>query len=286
MQNIILIIFIIIRICSNPIAGVIQKKLSSDMDAIVINFYSYLFLSLLCLSEINLIKDFNYTNEFISLVLICGILCTLGMICMIKAVNIGELSVLGPINSYKSIIGLIIAFIFLKEIPSVQGIIGMILIIYGSKFILYSKEEKPSLNVFKRKDIQLRFLAMTLTAIEAVLLKKIILISSVEICFMFWCFTGCLWSFVILMISRQKIKIKGYKEGIYLIIIALCLGLMQYSTNYVFEKMNVGYALALFQLSAIVTVLLGAKFFKEKNIIYKLTGSFIMVIGSWFIIFG
>ena len=136
MQNIILFIFIIIRICSNPVAGVIQKKLSVRRGAIVINFYSYLFLSLLCLSKINLIKEFNYTNEFISLVLTCGILCTTGMICMIKAVRIGELSVLGPINSYKSVIGLIIAFIFLKEIPSFQGIIGMILIIYGSKFIL------------------------------------------------------------------------------------------------------------------------------------------------------
>ncbi len=284
MQNIILIIFIIIRICSNPLAGVIQKKLSVRRGAIVINFYSYLFLSLLCLSKINLIKSFNYTNEFISLVLICGILCTTGMICMIKAVKIGELSVLGPINSYKSVIGLIIAFIFLKEIPSVQGIIGMILIIYGSKFILYSKEEKPSFNVFKRKDIQLRFTAMTLTAIEAVLLKKIILISSVEICFIFWCFMGLFWSLILMFISDKKFIIPNRKDMALMFITGLLLGLMQYSTNFVFERMNVGYALALFQLSAIVTVLLGAKFFMEKNIMYKLTGSFIMIVGSYLIL--
>ena len=45
------------------------------------------------------------------LVLFAGLLCTLGNICLIKAINLGELSVLGPINSYKSIIGLIFAFI-------------------------------------------------------------------------------------------------------------------------------------------------------------------------------
>lgn len=59
---------------------------------------------------------------------------------------------------------------------------------------------------------------------------------------------------------------------------------MQYSTNYVFLKMNVSYALALFQLSAIVSVFLGYKIFSEKNIAKKLFGSVIMVIGAVLII--
>ena len=59
---------------------------------------------------------------------------------------------------------------------------------------------------------------------------------------------------------------------------------MQMTTNYVFEKMNVGYALAIFQLSTIVSVVLGYKFFKEKDIGKKLLGSFIMVTGSVLII--
>jgi drug/metabolite transporter (DMT)-like permease len=48
--------------------------------------------------------------------------------------------------------------------------------------------------------------------------------------------------------------------------------------------MAVGYALSLFQLSTIVSVLLGHKFFKELNIRKKLIGSAIMIMGSVIII--
>lgn len=284
MSKFLLIIFIIIRIISNPVANVFQKKLSDDNSPFVINFYTYLFLSLICCFQLSILNQYIFTNEFIILVLVCGILCTLGMICMIKAVSLGELSVLGPINSYKSIISLVIAFFLLKEIPTITGLAGIILIVAGSRYIFTEESSNFSLNLLKRKDIQLRFLALTLTAIEAVLLKRIILISSVEICFMFWCFTGFFWSLILLFIFRKTPIMKKKAEYIPVLLIALCLGLMQYSTNYVFDKMYVGFALAVFQLSSVVTVFLGYKFFHETNIIKKLIGSIIMITGSCLII--
>lgn len=48
--------------------------------------------------------------------------------------------------------------------------------------------------------------------------------------------------------------------------------------------MEVGYALALFQLSTIVSIFLGYRIFKEENIMKKLIGSVIMVAGSVMII--
>ena len=55
---------------------------------------------------------------------------------------------------------------------------------------------------------------------------------------------------------------------------------MQYSTNYVFSKINVALALALFQLSTILSVILGVSIFKEKNIVQKIVASLIMIIGA------
>ena len=55
---------------------------------------------------------------------------------------------------------------------------------------------------------------------------------------------------------------------------------MQYSTNFVFAKMNVAYALALFQLSTLLSVFLGVSIFKEKNLKKKLIGSLIMITGA------
>jgi drug/metabolite transporter (DMT)-like permease len=59
---------------------------------------------------------------------------------------------------------------------------------------------------------------------------------------------------------------------------------MQLTTNYAFANMQVGYALSLFQLSIIVSVLLGYKIFKEQDVRKKLIGSGIMIAGSIIII--
>ena len=286
MIDIITIFFLIIRIISNPIANLFQKKLTEEISSFSINFYTYLILSIGCIPLVkNYISLETININFLSLVLLAGFLCSLGTVCMIKAVNIGELSVLGPINAYKSIVGLVVAILFLKEIPSLIAVIGIFFIIVGSKYIFEAESGSFSLNIIKRKDIQLRFFSLILTGIEAVILKKIILISSVETCFIFWCFMGLLWNLIFILIFNKNIKLKSSKIFFMLIFIAICLGLMQFSTNFVFDRMNVGYALALFQLSSIVTVFLGHKFFKEKNPKRKLIATFIMIVGSILIIF-
>lgn len=64
-----------------------------------------------------------------------------GAVCncfMVMALEKGELSVLGPINSYKAVIGLIFGMLILHEIPNMYGIMGILLIISGSYFILES----------------------------------------------------------------------------------------------------------------------------------------------------
>ncbi len=282
--SLLLVIFLIIRILSNPIANVFQKKLAVENSSLTINFYTYTLLSLCCLPFLNLVFSQTYSLYFWFIVFMCGFLCTLGILCIIKAINIGELSVVGPINSYKSIVGLIASLFLLKEIPSLFGLLGMFLIIWGSKFIFVSSAEGFSFKLFKRKDIQYRLIALVLTGIEAAFLKQIILMSSVEAGFILWCFMGAFWSFVFLIITKKKFALASKSNYFAIIFIALCLGLMQYSTNFVFEKMNVAYALALFQLSSLVTVFLGYEVFKEKNLKAKIIGTCIMIIGSCFII--
>lgn len=284
MSNLITILFLFVRIISNPIANALQKKISINLSSTVINFYTYLILSIMCIPLYKNVDITALTPSFLFYTLTAGFLCSIGTLCLIKAVSLGELSILGPINSYKSVVGLIAAFVFLKEIPDVFGILGMIMIIWGSYYIFESTQEGFSPKIFLRKDIQYRFLALILTGIEAAILKQIIIMSSVEVCLIFWGLTGLLWSFIMVLIFKKSIKITNTKITYNLIIIAFCLGLMQYSTNYIFSKINVGYALALFQLSSLITVFLGYKMFKEKNITKKLVGTTIMIIGSCLII--
>ena len=108
--------------------------------------------------------------------------------------------------------------------------------------------------------------------------------SSVQAGFILWCFMGAFWSVIFILITKKKFILARKSQFIQTIFIALCLGLMQYSTNFVFEKMNVGYALALFQLSSLLTVFLGYEIFKEQNLKEKIIGTCIMIVGSCFIL--
>lgn len=278
------ILALLIRIISNPLANLVQKIQSEKHNAVLINTYSYFFLSLACIAPTIMNNWSGYGLNFWLYALLAGILCTLGSICLIKALQIGEMSVLGPINSYKCIVGLIIGYLLLGEIPSIYGILGILLIIFGSWFIFDTVNEGFSFKLLLRKDIILRFCALFFTGCEAVVLKKIILISSVGESFILWCFTGFLFSILLLIVFRVKPERISGKDLFSCAGIATCLGLMQLSTNFVFERMNVGLSLALFQLSSVIAVIFGYKVFKEEHFLKKLTGSIIMIIGSCMIL--
>lgn len=274
---------LVARILSNPTANVLQKRLAQKNSAILINLYSYLFLSLFCVYPA-LNNNWHYELNYWGYVALAGILCTLGSVCLIKALQCGEMSILGPINSYKCIVGLVLGFIILGEVPTLEGFLGVALIIFGSWFIFDTVDEGFSFKLLQRKDVILRFCALIFTGCEAVVLKKIILMSSVVESFILWCFSGVIFTFVLMFVYRVKFRVFMKKDFLGCIGIALCLGIMQLSTNIVFEHFNVGLSLGLFQLSSVVAVIFGYKIFQERNILKKLLGSVIMILGSCFIL--
>ena len=273
-----------VRVLSNPSANIFQKKLSERHSAILINLYSYAFLTLFCLYPL-LTNDWGqYNAVFWLYVGLAGMLCTLGSVCLIKALQYGEMSVLGPINSYKCIVGLVIGFFALGEIPSIFGLLGVVLILLGSWFIFDTVPEGFSFKLLLRKDIILRFCALFFTGCEAVVLKKIILLSSVGECFMLWCLSGFVFTLILACCFRVKMSMISKKDFSETFLIALSLGLMQYSTNVVFKYIDVGLSLALFQLSGVVTVLAGYYIFREGSLVKKLAGTFVMILGSCLIL--
>jgi len=282
-------IAIFLRIFSNPIGNVFQKQLTAKwIHPLFVNFLTYFLLSIVCLFIAALIHWPALPQQFWIYSVLGGIVGALGNGFLVKALQQGDLSVLAPINSYKSVVGIFGGIILLGEVPNLYGILGIALIIYGSYFVLDTTEEKFSLALLKKSEIQYRLWAMILTAIEAVFVKKVILASSTTMAFISWCAMGAVFSFVLLLVYRLDIKKEAKKIGKVDIqkfgFLIVCIGTMQFTTNYVFEHMAVGYALSLFQLSTIVSVLLGYRYFKEQDIRKKLIGSAIMIAGSIVII--
>ena len=266
---------ILIRIFSKSYLNVFQKILTNKgQKSSVINFYTYLGLSICGLFFLN---KLTLSSGILIYVLIMGFLGSLGNYFIIKALSLGDLSAIAPINSYKPIVAMIIGFLYLKEIPSLTAFLGIALIIFGTYFVLGTKSQ----TAINSKAILYRVFALIFSGTEAIFIKKIILLSGITNAFFLWAFSGLLFSLLFLTISRHKPQIKSYKHQLLLV---LAVGIMQYSTNYVFARMNVSYALALFQLSTILSVFLGANLFKEENFKEKLIGSIIMAIGAVVII--
>ena len=164
----------------------------------------------------------------------------------------------------------------------------MALIIMGSYFVLDTTEEKFSWALFRLPAIQYRLAALILTGIQAVLDKKVIEHSNLTIAFAGWSIFGAGFSLVFILFTKVELKNEVKKInstiGIKYLLLVLTVGLMLASTNYTLSHMPVGYALALFQLSILLTVILGHQFFNEQHLIKKLIGASVMILGSVLII--
>ena len=270
---------LIFRIVSNPIANACQKKLGEANSSLWVNFYVNLLMSIVCVIPAFLVNWRVYSAEFWCYVLGAGLFCSLGTVCLIKALYYGELSILGPLNSYKSVVGLISAFFLLGELPPLVSIFGIFLIVVGS-LILITPNKGNCLAKNLWLSIALRVLALVFTGFEASMLKKIILLSSPQISFILWCFSGLVFGSVFVAFCGKKFNFPQKNDWKLYFLAAICLSVMQFSTNIVFSKMEVGPALALFQLSSVVNLFLGFKIFHEGDMIRKFIGTVIMIIGS------
>ncbi len=280
---------VIIRILVNPFSNVLQKQITlKGQHPLFINLTTYTLLAFISVFLIYDISIQSLDTEFWIYSIAGGITGALGNGFIVKALDKGDLSVLGPINAYKSIVGMLFAFIIIREVPNIWGLMGMGFIIVGSYFVLDTTEEKFSWQLFKTPAIQYRLAALVLTGIQAVLDKKVIEHSNLEIAFAGWSIFGAGFSFVFILFTKVSIqkefKIVDRAILVKYFLLVLTVGLMLASTNYTLSHMPVGYALALFQLSILLSVVLGHRFFNELHLFKKLMGATIMVIGSALII--
>ena len=168
----------------------------------------------------------------------------------------------------------------------------MLLILAGSYFVVDRDASDPRRNAFVRffreRGIQLRFAALFLSATEAIFLKKAILLSSPLTTFVLWSMLGLPVAAAAVAIllrgqAAEQIVILRTQARTY-VWLAVTTGLMQLTTVLTFGTLQVGYSLALFQMSTLVSVFLGHRFFQEQNIRERLFGSMVMVAGAVLIV--
>lgn len=291
---------ILVRIIANPLANVFQKQLTHrTADPLFITTATYGFLTLTCLAFWPYIQVSGLSGGFWGSMLACAGLAVVGNVFLVRAMHLGDLSVLGPINAWKSVVSMAVAVVLLGEIPGWAGLAGVVLMVVGSYVVLNTKPTATTpetdlsifrnrLSVLARPDVRLRLIALVCSGIDGVFLKKAILLSTPFTAFFGWCGLGFALSGVWVAVSlrgqwRAQTQLLAQQWPLVLGVFA-SVRLMQVATNYAFSGTQVSYALALFQTSALLSVLFGYRFFGETDIRRKLIGAAIMVAGAVLII--
>jgi drug/metabolite transporter (DMT)-like permease len=288
-------IFVATRIIANPLSNVFQKQLTQrSANPVFIIAAVHALLTLMCLPFLFVLeaqKALLGPEVWVNMV-ICALLAVAGNVLLVYALKSADLSVLGPINAYKSVIGLVLGIFLIGELPTSLGVAGTLLILVGSYFVVDTAVDQPRGNAFVRffreKGIQLRFAALGLSATEAVFLKKAILLSSPLTTFVLWSMLGLPIAAVAIAIllqgkTTEEIRILRKNSRTYLWL-AITTGVMQLTTVLTFGKLQVGYSLALFQMSTLLSVFLGYRYFQERQIRKRLFGSIVMVAGAVMIV--
>ena len=289
-------LFVLLRVVANPAANVFQKQLTQRAAHPL--FIIGVTHALLTVATLPILaagagaRSLALGTAFWANMGICAVLAVSGNVVLVFALRSSDLSILGPINAYRAVLGLVMGVYLLGEVPTAYGLAGVLLIVAGSSVVVDrvpgQRAGTAVLRLFREPGVRLRFAAMFLSATEAVFLKRAVLLSTPAITFLFWAILGfpVAAAAVALLLHGEvgeelgRFRRQWRRYGW----LAFATGSMQLATLLTFGALQVGYSLALFQLSTLVSVFLGYRYFRERNIGRRLAGSAVMVVGAVLIV--
>ena len=276
------------RLLSSSFANVFQKKLAHfGLHPFFIVMVSYLVLSLICLPLLGFINTTSLSQTFWINIFFAALLDMAGTLFLVMSLSKTDLSIFGPLNAYKVVISMFLAMIFIGEVPSLQGFIGIAIIVLGS-FLLFPKTNTSNhsniLNLLTNRGVQYRFLSILLFSIGTLPLKNAVVAGDALSTTVFWCLIGFPFAIIahkVFIRSAIQHDIEQSKRHLnYFVYLGILIFLMQYMTMMVFSQLLVAYSLALFQLAMVLQVFLGYKIFKEKDVLRRLGACAVMISGS------
>ena len=286
--NAVELLYIAGRLVFSLTSNIYQKKLAhAGLHPFFIVAATYGVLSicaapLLGFIQIKQLSSAFWLNAFLASAFDVG-----GWLLLVTSLAKTELSVFGPLNAYKVVASMLLAMLFLHEMPSLQGFVGVAVIIIGSYFLTPSTDGPKAnkiMQLLKNKGVQARFLSIFLFAIGTIFLKQSVVDGGPLATMIFWSLMGL----PLVLVSNQLFLANGIKANLIaakqhtttLLMIGLMVFAMQLLTLLLLAKMMVAYALALFQLGMVLQVLAGYQVFNEPHIAKKLLACLVMAAGS------
>jgi uncharacterized membrane protein len=227
------------------------------------------------------------TPKFWLALLIGGGLNVFTNLIYMRAIKLSDLSITIPLITFTPLFMLLTSPLILGEFPNIYGIIGIILIVSGSYILNFKEKSKGYLAPFKallkEKGPRLMLLVAFIWSITANFDKIGIQNSSV----FFWpvavnAFIAV--GFIPVILTRSKGKLKQIKTNYKTLVpIGFLHGIMIVVQMVAVSMTLVAYVISIKRTSAVLSVVFGSLFFKEKGLKERLVGSLIMIAGVVFI---
>lgn len=213
---------------------------------------------------------------------------TFALILYVKAISISEISISLPFLSLTPLFLIFTGYMILGEKASYVAILGIFLIVSGSYIMgipgFKRKIVEPFKYVLRNKGVRLVIFVAFLYSITSISGKELVLHSSP----VFFSFYYTLIMNIVLMAPG----LKGMKKSLWrpckkwLIGAGLSYAVMTLAHMTAIEMTQVSYMIAMKRLSGVISVFYGWLFFREGEIVPRLAGSLLMVLGAILITIG
>ena len=276
----------------NSIKGVFSKKSVKNIDEYIVAWALRFFTSLFLLVAFLFIEIPETGDRYLMALLISGSVNVVTTVLAMKALKYSDLSIVAPIATLTPLFLLIISPLIIGEVPTIFGLFGVLLIVFGS-YMLNIKKKKdgyfaPFKALLKERGALLMLLVAFLWSISSSF-DKIGVQNSAPI---FWAISVnafvTLILFPVALFRLRKLKSSFTNRKLFrglktLIPMGIATALMLACQMTAINMALVIYVSSIREASAIISVLFGYFIFKEKNIKERLIGSAIMIVGVLFI---
>lgn len=218
-----------------------------------------------------------------------AIIGIIGTILTYKALKITDLSLCMPMLAFTPIFTVFISSIILGEVPSIIGLIGILLGVVGAYVINLSKEHSnffdPIKSVFQNKGVFLMLIVSFIYAFIPNFDKIVIKNSNVFLGSAFGYLVMGLFFFFYSIKQKQDV-VKIYSQNfhrIFLLGIIIMLSIL--SINIALTMQIVPYVMSMKRLSILFGVFIGTIFLKEQNKRNRIIGAIIMLAGIVLLVF-
>jgi len=205
------------------------------------------------------------------------------VVLLFKAMKNSEVSSLAPFLNLTPVFVLFLGFIFLDELPNNMQILGIVIVMLGVYVLLMKKSLFKIFHIAKPRFMWYATITAFIWGVNAVIIRYILKFLDI---YTFFFFSNALFFVMVIILAFYRKRLaaipKAIKQapGVYVLVSFLAI-ISNFTVQFALAIPAALTALVLpiRRTSTLFTIILGGKFFKEKNLVRKMIACFIMLIG-------